>query len=182
LLPLPAINQKFLLHAHSHFAFSGWVSHALMVLVASMMFNRKQHETLPKRYQLTFLLNLLAAYGMLVGFFFQGYGRYSIIASSLSVVASYIFAGIGWRDLSKMHLSSIAYHWLRAALVFLVVSSLGTFYLAHLMTSHNVDSRLQLASVYFYLHFQYNGWFFFACVALVQHWLQQRHVRIKHAN
>ena len=181
LLPLPAINQKFLLHAHSHFAFSGWVSHTLMVLVALLIFNRKPHEKIPRRYQLTLLLNLLAAYGMLIGFILQGYGRYSIMASSLSVVASYMFAGICWRDLSKMRLASVAHHWLRAALVFLVLSSLGTFSLAYLMASHNTDSRLQLASVYFYLHFQYNGWFFFACMALIQHWLQQQSIHIKHA-
>ena len=181
LLPLPAVNQKFLLHAHSHFAFSGWVSHALMVLVTAWIFNRQPHEKPPRRYQLTFLLNLLAAYGMLIGFFFQGYGRYSIMASSLSVVASYIFAGICWRDLSKMRLASVAHRWLRAALVFLVLSSFGTFFLAYLMASHNTDSRLQLASVYFYLHFQYNGWFFFACMALIQHWLQQQAIHLKHA-
>ncbi|WP_262247933.1 hypothetical protein [Parapedobacter soli] len=181
LLPLPSINQKFLLHAHSHFAFSGWVSHALMVLVVAMVFNRKQHDSLPWKYQLTIIGNLLASYGMLIGFFLQGYGLYSIIASSAGVVISYIFAAMCWRDLSKSNSSPLARRWLRAALVFLVLSSIGTFYLAHLMTSNNMDSRLQLAAVYFYLHFQYNGWFFFACMALLYHWLHQKDIIINHS-
>jgi hypothetical protein len=32
--PLPFINQKYLLRAHSHFAFDGWVAVALMALMA----------------------------------------------------------------------------------------------------------------------------------------------------
>ena len=182
LLPLPAINQKFLLHAHSHFAFSGWVSHALMVLVAAMVFDRQGHDRLPRRYQLTIMANLLASYGMLIGFFLQGYGLYSIIASSVSVAVSYVFAVLCWHDMAARTGNSGAFRWLRAALAFLVLSSLGTFYLAHLMTSHNTDPRLQLASVYFYLHFQYNGWFFFACMALMQHWFARHHITWKHAS
>jgi len=181
LLPMPAINQKFLLHAHSHFAFAGWVSHALMVLVVAMVFNRQQHEKLPWRYQLTVVANLLASYGMLISFFFQGYGFYAIIASTATVAVSYVFAVMCWRDMANIGHHSSAFSWLRAALIFLVLSSFGTFYLASLMASNNVDSRLQLASVYFYLHFQYNGWFFFACMALIQHWLHQHRVTPPHS-
>ncbi|GGG84497.1 hypothetical protein GCM10007415_17080 [Parapedobacter pyrenivorans] len=180
LLPLPAINQKFLLHAHSHFAFSGWVSHALMVLMAAVIANRKSHENLSLKYQVFLVANLLASYGMLVGFFFQGYGPFSIFTSSVSVVISYGFAVLSWRDMTKADRKSSGYRWFRAALVFLVLSSIGTFFLAYLMASNNTDSRLQLASVYFYLHFQYNGWFFFACMGLIQHWLIQKKVTLTH--
>lgn len=180
LLPMPAINQKFLLHAHSHFAFSGWVTHALMALIVAMVYNRKPNENLPWKYQLTIIANLFAGYGMLVSFLLQGYALFSIIASSISVVISYVFAILCWRDTAKHSRATVAYHWLRAALVFLVLSSIGTFYLAHLMTSNNLDHRLQLGSVYFFLHFQYNGWFFFACMALIHHWFNLKSVPIKH--
>ncbi|MGV3760864.1 MAG: hypothetical protein ACO1NT_00140 [Parapedobacter sp.] len=181
LLPMPAINQKFLLHAHSHFAFAGWVSHALMVLVTAMVFNQQQNEKLPWRYQLTLIANLLASYGMLISFFLQGYGLYSIIASTATIVVSYVFAMLCWRDMSRSRRSSSTFRWLRAALLFLVLSSVGTFYLAHLMASSNMDARLQLASVYFYLHFQYNGWFFFACMALAQHGFDRKNTAIKYS-
>lgn len=180
LLPIPAINQKFLLHAHSHFAFSGWVTHALMALIVAMVYNRKPNENLPWKYQLTIIANLFAGYGMLVSFLLQGYALFSIIASSISVVVSYAFAILCWRDTAKHPRTAVAYHWLRAALVFLVLSSIGTFYLAHLMTSNNLDHRLQLGSVYFFLHFQYNGWFFFACMALIHHWFKRKSVPTKH--
>ncbi len=181
LLPMPAINQKFLLHAHSHFAFSGWVSHVLMVLVVAAVFNRKSHERLPGRYQAIIAANLLASYAMLACFSLQGYGVYSIIASSATVLITYVFATMTWRDMAKVARGSGVYNWFRASLVFLVLSSIGTFYLAHLMASGNMDSRLQLASVYFFLHFQYNGWFFLACMGLIQHWFFHKKVTVKHA-
>ncbi|SEL60119.1 hypothetical protein SAMN05421740_107144 [Parapedobacter koreensis] len=180
LTALPAINQKFLLHAHSHFAFSGWISHALMVLIAAAVCGTGSRENLPRRYQVLIAANLLAAYGMLVSFFLQGYGFYSICASTLTVALSYIFAVRCWRDTARPILDSHTRRWLRAALFFLVLSSVGTFFLAYLMASHNTDSKLQLTAVYFFLHFQYNGWFFFACMGLFHHWLRRCGIVAKH--
>jgi len=36
----PYFNQKSLQHSHSHFAFAGWISHTLMVLMISYL-NKK---------------------------------------------------------------------------------------------------------------------------------------------
>lgn len=183
IIPLPAINQKYVLHAHSHFAFSGWVSHILMVLIAASICNVSNNKVLPRRYQVLTVANLLAAYGMLVSFFLQGYGAYSICAATATVLISYLFTWACWRDIAHPAPGkSVASHWLRAALAFLVLSSIGTFYLAYLMASHNTDTRLQLASIYFFLHFQYNGWFTFACLGLFHHWLRSRGISLKHAS
>ncbi|RQP18961.1 MAG: hypothetical protein EAS52_03830, partial [Parapedobacter sp.] len=116
--------------------------------------------------------NLFASYVMLVSFFLQGYGLYSICAATATVIISYLFTAICWRDTT--------YRWFRAALIFLVLSSVGTFHLAYLMSSHNTDMRLQLASIYFFLHFQYNGWFMFACFGLAHHWLRSRGISLRH--
>lgn len=174
--PLPSLNQKYLLHAHSHFAFSGWVSHLLMVLIAAAVFGVKNDGILPRKYQYIIAANLFAAYGMLISFFLQGYGLYSICFSSLTIFISYVFAGICWRDMAAQTICGHIGHWLRASLLFLVLSSVGTFFLAYLMTLHNTDTRLQLAAIYFFLHFQYNGWFFFACMGLFQHWRYRKGV------
>ena len=181
LFPLPLINQKHVLHAHSHFAFSGWITHILMVLIIAAILKRKSHEVLPAKYQYIIIANLIAAYGMLVSFFLQGYGLYSICIATLSIVVSYWFVGVCWRDLHQTIERKNGFNWFRAALVFLAISSLGTFALAYLMATHNTNSRLQLASIYFYLHFQYNGWFFFACMGLLQNWLYHKGVFIKYA-
>jgi hypothetical protein len=36
-----------------------------------------------------------------------------------------------------------------------------------MMVLHAFDQHIYLGSIYFYLHFQYNGWFFFACMGLL---------------
>jgi len=52
LLPLAFVDQKHIMHAHSHFAFSGWISHALMLLLVMVVHDRGRKERLPGRYQL----------------------------------------------------------------------------------------------------------------------------------
>ncbi|MBK6635665.1 MAG: hypothetical protein IPG38_16455 [Chitinophagaceae bacterium] len=85
LYPLPFIDQKHLLHGHSHFAFSGWITQAIMTLMVVYLANSKG-ETIYKRYRWLLYANLFTAYGMLVAFPIEGYGLYSIIFSSASVL------------------------------------------------------------------------------------------------
>lgn len=189
ILPLPWINQKFLLHAHSHFAFAGWVTHALMALLLIVLTKSTTEphygrQNMSPRAQYLVLANLLTSYGMLVTFLVQGYALYSITFSTLSIVVSYFFAAHVWQ-LTKNHggnpSSTTVRNWFRGAVLLLVFSSVGTFALSYLMATHNIDARKQLAAVYFYLHFQYNGWFLFACFGLFHHWLQNHGIVLKRA-
>ena len=111
---------------------------------------------------------------MLATFAYQGYGAYSICFSTLSILLSYVFAYMAWRDIRVSELNLTVQRWFRSALLFLVLSSVGTFYLAYLQNTGSVDTRQQLAAVYFFLHFQYNGWFFFMCMGLANHWLARQ--------
>ena len=178
ILPLPWFDQKHILHAHSHFAFSGWVSHLLMVLIAMVVLNKNAHSVLPKKYQFLISANLFAAYGMLFCFAWQGYGPYSISFSACTVLLSYVYTGMMWRSIAISNLTALCRNWFRAALLFLCFSSLGTYYLAYINSNGNIDPRQQLAAVYFFLHFQYNGWFIFSCLGLMQYWFDQHRLYI----
>lgn len=179
IIALPMLDQKYIMHGHSHFAFSGWLSHMLMLLMIMVVLDIKATDRLPHRYQLLIGGNLLVSYGMLFSFALQGYGVYSIILSTLSVVLSYVFIGMMWDSLAQSRVIPLVKNWFKAALLFLFISSLGTYYLAFLQITHNVDTRKQLAAVYFFLHFQYNGWFFFSCMGLLNAWLATRHLVIR---
>ncbi len=111
--------------------------------------------------------NLITAYGMMFAFFIQGYAFFSITFSTLSIVVSIWFAIFFWRDLSLVKVKSVSHLWFKWALIFSVISALGPFSLAYLMTSAQADQNVYLSSVYYYLHFQYNGWFFFAGMGLL---------------
>ncbi len=113
---LPFVDQKFLLHAHSHFAFTGWVAQALMAL----MVNHLQAAGLAtnyKKYTRVLSANCAVAYGMLISFTLQGYAAFSITFSTLSIFVSYIFIYYLWRDLNRLQDESPARPWFKAALV-----------------------------------------------------------------
>lgn len=163
---LPFVDQKYLLHGHSHFAFAGWISQALMVLLVAWLGGASGCD-LFKKYRWLLYANLFTAYGMLISFPLQGYGVFSISFSTLSIIVSYIFASRFWRDLNKLPFAAASHHWFKMAVLLNALSSLGVFTLAFMMATKNIHHKVYLAAVYFYLHFQYNGWFFFACMGLL---------------
>ncbi|MBL0359172.1 MAG: hypothetical protein IPP72_20925 [Chitinophagaceae bacterium] len=162
---LPFIDQKNLLHGHSHFAFAGWVTHAIMLLLIHYL-AQQQGGRIVKKYRWVLNANLITAYGMLISFPIQGYGIFSIFFSTLSIFVSYAFAIMFWKDLNRLPLKKLGHWWMKAALIFSALSSLGAFSLAFMMATKNLHQNWYLAAVYFFLHFQYNGWFFFACMGL----------------
>jgi hypothetical protein len=162
---LPFIDQKHLLHGHSHFAFAGWITQAIMILLVVYLVKQKG-EDIYKRYRWLLYANLTTAYGMLIAFPIEGYGLYSIIFSTASILVSYAFAIYYWRDLNTLAAKNTAHLWFKAAVLFNALSSLGAFALTIMMINKVIHQNWYLASEYFYLHFQYNGWFFFSCMGL----------------
>lgn len=163
---LPFFVQKHLLHAHSHFAFTGWVTHLLflgMFLFISPKLPIKRRRT----YHWIIGLNLISAFGMLVFFTLQGYDVLSIIFSTLSIVVVLLYSFCFIKDVWKISTTKNFKLWATAGLLFNILSSLGPFSLAYIMANKVMDISLVNASIYYFLHFQYNGWFFFGSMALV---------------
>ncbi len=175
---LPFVQQKFVLHSHSHFAFAGWITQTLMVLLIYHL-SSKTGEQIIKKYQWLLYANCITAYGMLVCFIFQGYGAFSITFSTLSIFVSYFFAVRYWKDISAANAGAISNRWIKASLIFSVVSSIGAFGLAYMMANKIVHQNWYLAAIYFYLHFQYNGWFLFAGMGLLMAKMEPGNISVK---
>ncbi|MCG9900145.1 MAG: hypothetical protein MH132_09110 [Hydrotalea sp.] len=162
----PYFHQKYLQHAHSHLAFAGWVSQTLWVWIT---YNIGGNELLGnQKMKLLLFSNFAAAIGMLFTFAYQGYGGLSIFFSSSSLIFSFLLIGICYRFIQKCN-KTIATKWYVASFVWFILSTAGTIYLIYMMIQKKIPQHEYLASVYGYLHFQYNGWFFFACIGI---WLQ----------
>lgn len=163
---LPFLDQKNLLHAHSHFAFGGWISHllysGLALILTPFLPGIKQ-----KKYHWLIIGNLLCSFGMLIAFTVQGYKLASISFSTLSIIVAIIFAYCYIKDSRPFPAGRAAKPWANMGLLLNVLASLGPFSLAYMLASKNIDHNLYLGSIYYYLHFQYNGWFFFGSMALV---------------
>lgn len=162
---LPFIDQKYVLHSHSHFAFSGWITQTLMVLLIHYL-SLRIGESVFKKYRWLLFANVITAYGMMISFVIQGYAFFSIGFSMLSIIVSYFFAVYYWKDLNRIS-KKISHLWFKAALAFSIFSSFGTFCLAYMMATHTVNGSSSLVYIYFFLHFQYNGWFLFAGLGLL---------------
>lgn len=169
----PYFDQKHLQHSHSHFAFAGWISHTLMVLMVYYL-QTKIAEFQGNKYKKIIIANLFCSYGMLVFFIIEGYGLYSIFFSTASIFVAYYFGYQFIKDLKLLDDDLLSKNWFKAAIFFNIISSLGTFYLAYMMATKDFVEDLYLSSIYYYLHFQYNGWFFFACMGLLFGFLNLR--------
>lgn len=162
----PYFSQKYILHSHSHFAFSGWVTHAIYILLVHFItHNITQDNT--KLYNKLIFINLICSYGMLISFFTTGYSFISIGLSTATIVNNCFFAYFIFKDFKKLTHYHPSIAWFKSALWFNIFSSLGTFYLAYMMACRNFNEHWYLASVYYYLHFQYNGFFTFTCLGLI---------------
>ena len=161
----PYLSQKNIQHAHSHFAFAGWITHSIYVLLIYFITNRVANNNL-KQYHKLLILNLICSYGMLISFFTTGYSFISIGLSTLTIINNCFLAYYLFNDFKKLGAYHPSIAWFKTAIWFNLISSVGTFYLAYMMASRNFNENWYLASVYFYLHFQYNGFFTFSCIGL----------------
>ena len=164
LYSMPFLDQKHLQEAHSHFAFYGWITNVIYVLILNYMHNINAQIDL-KKYEKLIVVNLIASFTMLGAFLYGGYFWASIAGSTVALLCSFVFFFFFVRDAKKIQDSSKL--WFLAGLFFAVISSVGVFNLGYMMMSKTATQDLYLASEYYYLHFQYNGFFIFSCIGFL---------------
>jgi len=162
-----------ILHAHSHYAFGGWVFLGLTILLS-------KHLSLASSssFKWLMLIALLSSLGMLISFSVQGYKLVSIAFSTLFLFVTYWFA---WLAYPKLNLKNDpdSNLLLRAGIWCLVLSSIGPLALGALKATGNTGPVYQNA-IYFYLHFQMNGWMLLTALGLIfKNYLQPVKATIK---
>lgn len=166
------LSYTYLLHGHSHFAFGGWVMPALLWCIMKL-FPELSTSIAFKHWRNISFLMLISAYGMLFSFPVQGYGPVSIIFSTLSIAAGVYLAIVIWKKLPEP--ANTSQRFLKAGLFYLVLSSIGPFATGPLTALGHKGSVIYNDAIYFYLHFQYNGWFTFAVLSLFYRNLENYH-------
>lgn len=105
---------------------------------------------------------------MLISFSLQGYKAVSIGFSTLFIFVTYRFTYLILKEKRlKEKLGPVAPPLLIGALFFLCLSSLGPYALGPLMATGNRNSPLYQNAIYFYLHFQMNGWMLLGALSLM---------------
>ncbi len=138
--------------------FLGWVFNVLFLAFV-------QEFTAVNKYKRLFWLLQFCVLGMVVSFPLQGYGVFSIVFSGLHTVTAVWFIVLFFRETRQQR--SLAIMFARTALLFFVLSALGPFGLGYFKASGLQHTDWYRFSLYFYLHFQYNGFFFFGILSLL---------------
>jgi len=162
-------TYRFLVHTHSHIALLGWVYVALTTLLYKLYLEK---ENTRKLYNRIFWFTQFTITGMLFTFPFQGYALFSIIFSSLFLIASYFFTWILFTKTSVETKQLFSYKLVKSSLVFMVFSSMGPWALGAIMNTLGSTSICYKIAIYFYLHFQYNGWFVLALLGVLFYFLE----------
>ncbi|MCB0466746.1 MAG: hypothetical protein KDC64_00870 [Aequorivita sp.] len=167
-------NYKFLLHAHSHTALLGWVYLGLTTLIYKIFLSEAEK---PKLYKHIFIFTNVCILGMLVTFPIQGYALFSIIFSTLFLFASYWFSWFAMKHIPQKFKNRFSWKLIKTALLYLVLSSIGPWTIGGVMATLGPESIWYKTSIYFYLHFQYNGWFILALLGVLFYIFEEKGIQ-----
>ncbi len=154
-----SLNFRFLTHGHSHVAMLGWVYLMLYLLIV--------HHFIPDKkpiYNRLFWITQLAVVGMMISFPLQGYAAISISFSTLHIFCSYYFVRLVWQHHKTTSLP--ARYLLKACLLFMLLSTIGVWCLGPAVATLGQTSAFYQIAIQFFLHFQFNGWFLLAVLAV----------------
>jgi hypothetical protein len=153
------------LDAHFHFAFSGWVTLALVTLLVYDVLPEHIHDKPVYQRLLTGIV--LASWLQLLSSNLPPNNPLSSLFSTVFIFSTYIFAWVFVKDLRQAGVSKSVKLLSIGAIIFLVLASLGIFWLAYLFATKSLNSGAYRNALYTYLHFEYNGFFTLAVFALI---------------
>nr|WP_296383058.1 hypothetical protein [Winogradskyella sp.] len=156
------LNYRFLTHAHSHVAMLGWVYLMLYTLFVYYFIPNKA-----RIFHRLFWLTEFAVIGMMLSFPIQGYAVVSISFSTLHIFCSYYFVYLIWKH-HKIK-SIVTERLLKTSLLLMVLSTLGVWCLGPAVSMLGQASAFYQIAIQFFLHFQFNGWFLIAVIAIFFH-------------
>ncbi|WP_420583401.1 hypothetical protein [Reichenbachiella sp.] len=174
-LQLP-FSYEHLRHSHSHVAFQGWIYTLLVVILT--------HEYIPRqkikshKYQWLIGMTCLVIVGILVSFALQGYAFFSILFSSLFQLLSYWFTYRFFIDVEKTGPHVLSLKWIKTGLWLGIVSSIAPWFIGVVSAKGMAGTELYHALIYFFLHFQYNGWFVFVAIGLFYSFIERSGIKL----
>src|SRR5574343_55061 len=170
---LPIVNQKHLQLAHSGFAFSGLITHFLLTFIFIVIQDSLKAGQV-KFLSQTIQANLFFSYVACVTFIWQGFGMIAVIAQLMSFMAVLLFVVLGLFKWTKN--KGPAMSWFKMGGVLFLTSLIAHLWLIEMWFTGNKTQHSYLAATYWFLHFQYNGWFFLGCMGVLMNWMHQHQI------
>lgn len=165
---LPFLRFRPFLHAHSHVALLGW----LFMGVVLCFLHDGGNGIVSKRLRWLLIAMQTSVIAMLIAFPVESYGPFSITASSAFLLLAYPLLYMVWGT-SRSWPREGSGRLTRWAIAFFVISTVGTWALPVIMAAGNQGKEIYYWSVQLFLHFQFNGWFWFAAMAIGARWAER---------
>lgn len=159
--PTKFIPYQNLLQSHSHVAFLGW-GH-LTAIGAIIYYFVSDADKQKKAYKITLGILLVVIPLMLISFPLGGYKVFSIVLLAVFGLTSYV---LSFRILKDLQGKNTSAKLIKYGIYYYLLSSLATWFLAYVIVTQG-KTDLYYNTVYFYLHFLYNGFFVFALFGLL---------------
>ena len=170
--PTPGVRYTFFLHGHSHVMFLGWIFNVLYLSFVEYHLPALRR----KNYIRLFIALQVLVIAMMISFPIQGYGLFSIIFSTVHTLGVIIFVPVFFHDSKKQR--SVSLWFARTSLIFFFLSTAGPFILGYLMANGLGQTVWYNFSIYYYLHFQYNGFFLFGVISLFFQLLERKGIAV----
>lgn len=163
------VDFKHMMHAHSHVAMLGWLFLLLYGIILDGLLARE--ESKKPIYRFLFWAAQVCVVGMMISFPIQGYGPASLIFTTGHLLIAYFVVGKLFFKIRNTNPSTRLF--IQTALILMAISTLGVWSLAAVKAAVFGSTAMYYASIQFFLHFQFNGWFTFAALGLVLHQIGQ---------
>ncbi len=169
--PIDFVEFKHLLHAHSHVVLLGWCFNILYISI-SWVYDPESLKNKSLSHLFWFIQGTI--FLSMWGFLFQGYAFVSILFSTVFLLGSFVWLGLIWGKVRADR--TVGGRFIFSALVCLLVSSLGPLSLSVIMNTALKQTFVFPLSIYFYLHFLYNGFFILGLIGLAFKLLDQKNI------
>lgn len=170
--PMSSFPFQNFLQGHSHVAFLGW---GYIATIGAIMhcFIPEIHRQ-KKIYNISLWIILISVVLMLISFPLSGYKAFSIVLLSVFGVTSYV---LSYRILKDIKGKNVAFKFIKYGIYYFLLSSLATWFLAWVILTQG-KTGLYYNTIYFYLHFLYNGFFVFALFGLLLEIFKKQQIHI----
>jgi len=168
------VTYKHILEGHSHVAFLGWGFLAVITLIDFAFLNNSVKRS--KYLKILYLLMAFSILGMLFSFPFQGYHFFSILFLSVFLIVSYLYL---WKTLQLLQKNTdLASRFIKSGIYFYFLSSIAIWSIGIIAIKIG-KQILYYDTIYFYMHFLYNGFFVFSLFGLLYRYIQKNKIPVK---
>ena len=170
--PMASFPYLDVVQSHSHVAFLGW---GYLVSIGAII-HLFLKNAISKKGVYNYSLGIIAISItlMLISFPTGGYKAFSIALLAIFGLTSYV---LSYRLLVDLKGTGYALKLIRFAIYYYLLSSLATWFLAGVILTQG-KTDLYYNTVYFYLHFLYNGFFVFVLFGLLFKIFEKQRIHI----